>query len=182
MSAGAAGLDREKALQQAEALLGDLTGDIHLNKERLVIVVPADDLPQAATRLRDDKKLSLKYLTFVGGIDYQDRLDVVYILRSINHAVPVELRVELDPDHPSLPTVSNIWSTANWHEREAWDLLGITFTGHPDLRRILTRGEDDVFPLRKDARPHRVKRDEWQFEGIKPPLRLPGELDRSKRS
>ncbi len=171
-----------EAAELAEDLLAGLATDVYQEKDRIVIALMPDVLPEAALRLRDHARLSFKYLSFVSGIDYEDRMDAIYILRSVNHQVVAELRVRLDRGQPVVPTVSNVWSTAGWHEREAYDLLGIVFEGHPDLRRILTRGEDGVFPLRKDAQPHRVRRDEWRFDGIAEPRRLPGEGGREQRS
>lgn len=175
-------LTGEAALKQAEALLSSAGARARLTRGRIVVTLEPADLVETAARLRDDEKLSFTYLSFVSGVDYPDRMEAVYILRSLEHQQLLELRVRLDRNRPSLPTVSGIWSTAAWHEREAYDLLGIVFEGHPDLRRILTRGEDGVFPLRKDARPHRVQRDEWSFAGIGAAKRLPGEEDRSERS
>ena len=178
----AATLTGKEALEQAEALLSGAGAQARLARGRIVVMLAAANLIEAAALLRDDEKLSCTYLSFVSGVDYPDRMEAVYILRSLEHQQLLELRVRLDRDRPSVPTVSGIWSTAEWHEREAYDLLGIVFEGHPDLRRILTRGEEGVFPLRKDARPHRIQRDEWRFDGIGAPKRLPGEAGRSERS
>ncbi len=171
-----------EAAELAQHLLGGLATDVYLEADRIVIALEPGKLHEAALKLRDHKQLSFRYLSFAGGIDYKDRMDAVYILRSVNHPVVAEMRAQLDREQPVAPTVSDVWSTAGWHERETYDLLGIEFEGHPDLRRILTTSADGVYPLRKDARPHRQQRREWQFEGIAAPRRLPGEGDRGERS
>ncbi len=175
MSVSGPELTSKDALEAVEALLEDLETDIFLAGARVVVALAADALPGAALRLRDDERLDYKYLSFASGIDFPDRMEAIYLLRSASHGIAAELRAGLDPGSPAVPTLSRIWSTAEWHERETFDLLGIVYEGHPDLRRILTRGEDGVFPLRKDARPHRVRREEWSFEGVGAAKRLPGE-------
>ncbi len=172
----------EEAAGLAEELLAGLAAEVYPDAGRVVIVLQPGRLHEAALKLRDDKQLSFKYLSFAGGVDHKDRMEAIYILRSVNHSVVAELRAPLDRSLPVAPTVSDVWSTAGWHERETFDLLGIEYEGHPDLRRILTDAADGVHPLRKDSRPQRVKREEWRFEGIGAPRRLPGEEERINRS
>ena len=174
-------LTQGEALELASSLLSGTGAEARPARGGIIIYLAPEDLVEAATRLRDDEKLSFTYLSFVSGVDYPDRMDAVYILRSPAHRQLFELRVRLDRERPEAPTVSGVWSAAEWHEREAYDLLGIVFTGHPDLRRILTRGVEGVYPLRKDARPHRIQRDEWSF-GTGAARRLPGEGDPTERS
>ena len=182
MSGGESTFNVAEAAEAAAALLGGLASSVRSLRGRVVIELTPAALPEVAAKLHDDGSLDYKYLSFAGGVDYLSRMEAVYLLRSSAHGVVTELRVALDREDPVVPTVSNIWSTAQWHERETYDLLGIQYEGHPDLRRILTRGDDGVFPLRKDARPHRVSRDEWRFEGVAPAKRLPGEEKRTERS
>lgn len=182
MTAEAARLTAPQVQDYARELLGKLALNLTIADWHLVIDVKADDLPEAALRLRDDEKLSCKYLSSVVGVDYLDWIETLYLLRSQDHSVPVRLRVRLDHEKPEVPSVAYIWSCANWHEREAYDFFGIQFQGHPDLRRILTSEGFDTWPLRKDARPHRVRRAKWQGKDIKDTKRLPGEPDRDSRS
>lgn len=171
------------ARERAEQTLSGLALDLREQDHSLVIELEAADVVKAATLLRDDEQLSCKYLSHVAGVDNVDHLEAVYVLRSMDHPVLIELRVEIaDRTNPVVPTVSNIWSGANWHEREAFDLFGIRFADHPDLRRILNREDLDVYPYRKDARPQRKTRPEWRWEGLEPPRRLPGEPPRRDRS
>jgi NADH-quinone oxidoreductase subunit C len=115
--------------------------------------------PQAAQLLRDDPRLWFDYLACLSALDPGPKasdLEVVYHLNSLphRHALVVKLavpRVAAVPDYvPTVPSVAHIWRAADWHEREAWDLMGIAFAGHPDLRRILLPGDWPGHPLRKD--------------------------------
>ncbi|MBE0428708.1 MAG: NADH-quinone oxidoreductase subunit C [Thermoleophilia bacterium] len=148
----------------------------------MVIEAAAAYLVETMKILRDDEVFSFKYFNFMGGADYLDHLEAVYLLRSMLHPVMVEIRVRLDRDAPVVPSVTSLWEGANWHEREAYDLFGITFEGHPDPRRILSRPDMDVFPCLKDARPHRKTRAEWKWTALDAPKRLPGEPPRRERS
>lgn len=77
-------------------------------------------------------------------------MEVVYHLYSIPFNKALAVKIIVPRDHPEVPSVAHIWRTANWHEREAFDLLGIHFAGHPDLRRILLPADWEGHPLRKD--------------------------------
>jgi len=170
-----------EARELAETLLDGFLEEVAQIDDRLILGVAANDLPEAARRLRDDERLSCRYLSFVGGVDQVDYMEAIYLLRSMEHPFLVQIGVKLDRKNPVVPTVTHIWTGANWHERETFDLFGIRFERHPDLRRLLNREDMDVFPLRKDARPHRPLRPEWRWDQ-EPPLRLPGEPPRRKRS
>ena len=170
-------------LEQVEALLGDFIISIEVEEEnRLLIRLKESDLPHVARSLRDDKTLDFKYLVYVTATDFEDRIEATYYLRSINHNLVADLRVALDRAEPSLPSISSIFRTACWHERETYDFFGIEYTGHPELNRILTGVKGGVHPLLKDLQPHRVKRHEWKWDNVGQPLRLPGEADSRTRS
>ena len=118
------------------------------------LIVPADHLVEICTLLRDDPEMDFAILSWVGGVDYlprQPRFEVVYHLLSIAHHCRLVLKVELPEENPQVPTVSGVWPTANWHERETYDFYGIQFTGHPDLTRILLPEAWVGWPLRKDS-------------------------------
>ncbi len=104
-----------------------------------------------AQLLRDDKTLGFDYLDCLSGVDYgKNILGVVYNLSSIKLRHKITIKVEVPKEKAELASVSSIWPTANWHEREAYDLIGINFIGHPDLRRILMPEDWEGHPLRKD--------------------------------
>ena len=113
-------------------------------------VAPAA-LPEVARFLRDEPELAFDYLMCLSGMDYgKGILGAVYHLASVSKRHKITVKVEVPAALPEIPTVSAVWPTANWHEREAYDLIGIRFTGHPDLRRILLPDDWEGHPLRKD--------------------------------
>jgi NADH-quinone oxidoreductase subunit C len=116
------------------------------------ILVPADQISGVAKFLRDDEQLRFNYLMCLSGVHYpkENELAVVYHLHSTMHGHTLVLKVRVPEEEPLVPSVEAIWKTANWHEREAYDLLGIHFEGHPNLRRILTPEDWEGHPLRKD--------------------------------
>lgn len=107
---------------------------------------------RALTFLRDDTNCLFKILVDVCGVDYperEERFEVVYHLLSLKHNQRIRVKVSTDEDTP-VPSVVGVFSTANWFEREVWDLYGVFFSDHPDLRRILTDYGFEGHPLRKD--------------------------------
>ena len=113
--------------------------------------IQKSDLRDIAKFCRDD--LSFDYLLDITSIDNfgeEPRFEVVYHLYSMPHAAHLRLKLKLSEEVGALDTVSDIWQTADWHEREVYDMMGIKFNGHPDLRRILMWDGYPFFPLRKD--------------------------------
>jgi NADH-quinone oxidoreductase subunit C len=100
--------------------------------------------------LHDDSRLSMDHLELLGGADYKDRIEVVYVLFSMKHRHRYTIKCQLPRETPSVPSVESLWGVANWHEREAYDMFGIVFEGHSDLRRILCPDDWEGYPLRKD--------------------------------
>lgn len=98
-------------------------------------------------------ELGYNLLSDLCGVDYlgqAPRFMVVYHLFNISTKEPLRLKVPVEEKDPAVDTVSGVWATANWHERECWDLMGISFNNHPDLRRILMPDDWEGHPLRKD--------------------------------
>lgn len=121
-----------------------------------ILQIPINHLIEVCNFLYSDDRLYFDYLACLTGIDNgvdKGTIDVVYNLTSIPYQSNLTIKVTI-PRHvnglSSIPTVSTIWKTADWHEREAYDLLGIYFEGHPDLRRILLPNDWQGYPLRKD--------------------------------
>jgi len=116
------------------------------------VVVSAGSLVGVCKFLRDDESLRFDLLRCVTAIDWPDRatISVVYDLVSIEHGHVFSVKVELDRDKAEVASVSQVWRTAEWHEREAYDLMGVKFLGHSDLRRILLPEDWPGHPLRKD--------------------------------
>ena len=118
----------------------------------LTIVVKREDIVPVCNFLRDDPELSFNFLSDLCGADHmgrKPRFDVVYHLYSIDKKHRVRLKVEVE-EGENVPTVTSVWSNANWFEREVFDMFGVKFDNHPDLRRILMPEDWEGHPLRKD--------------------------------
>ena len=118
----------------------------------LVISARADAIVRVLTFLRDDQNCQFRLLVDICGVDYPERaqrFDVVYHLLSLGHNQRIRVRTETDERTP-VPSVAGVFKSAGWFEREAWDMYGIMFSGHPDLRRLLTDYGFEGHPLRKD--------------------------------
>jgi NADH-quinone oxidoreductase subunit C len=115
------------------------------------VTVKKEDIVAIATCLKQD--LGYNFLCDLCGVDYlgrSPRFMVVYNLYNITTKDRLRVKVPVAESDPRVDTVSGVWATANWHERECWDLMGIDFTNHPDLRRILMAADWEGHPLRKD--------------------------------
>jgi NADH-quinone oxidoreductase subunit C len=118
------------------------------------LYVPADQLVEICTFLRDDPELDFAMLSWIAGVDYlprDPRFEVVYGLLSLARNARVILKVALGEEHPRVPSLTGVWPTADWHERETYDFYGIEFSGHPALTRILLPEDWVGWPLRKDS-------------------------------
>ena len=128
--------------------IGELKTDIPIDG---YIVIDADTINAVSFFLRDEESLQFDNLSCLSSVDFdKDNLAVVYHLYSyaLNHKLV--LKVFVPKTNPVVKTVSDVWATANWHEREAYDMMGLVFEGHPDLRRILCPEDWEGYPLRKD--------------------------------
>lgn len=115
------------------------------------ITVEPGRVQEVALFLRDAEELLFDALMCLTGMDHtKGKLGVVYHLHSMKWGHKITLKVELPAENPHCQSVESVWKTANWHEREAYDMLGIVFDGHPDLRRILMPYDWEGHPLRKD--------------------------------
>lgn len=118
------------------------------------VVVRPDDLVAICRFLKDDPEMAFNLPVDVCGVDYlgwkEPRYEVVYHLYSISKRHRIRLKIELPAGDPVVPSVISVWRGVDWFEREAWDMVGIRFEGHPDLRRILMYEEFEGHPLRKD--------------------------------
>ncbi len=150
-------------LAHAREIFGDAVVAAHEHVGELTLEIRRADLLQVCRSLRDDPDFAYEQLMDVCGVDYLDygresekgvrpgpRYAVVYHLLSLEHNHRLRLRAFLDDDMPLVASVVDVWSAANWFEREAFDLFGIVFEGHPDLRRILTDYGFVGHPFRKD--------------------------------
>jgi len=139
----------EEILARLQAALPDSQFQIQSGEagDRWILIQPADVIP-VLSHLRN--KLGLTYLATLAGVDYGSNLGVVYVVRSLEKKDEIAIKALLDRENAGIDTVSQIYGSAEWFEREAFDLLGITFTNHPDLRRIMMPDDWEGYPLRKD--------------------------------
>ncbi len=135
-----------------EAALSEALIAVDFAGDELVVNVHRERIVRVLTFLRDDVNCQFKQLMDVCGADYpeqEDRFEVVYNLLSLTHNQRIRVKLRTDARSP-VPTATGVFSSANWWEREAWDMYGIYFRDHPDLRRILTDYGFEGHPLRKD--------------------------------
>lgn len=129
--------------------------DVKTFRNELTVCIEMDSIGKVARYLRDDGEMAFDFLSDLCGVD-KTRLDnsnsfeVVYHLYSIKRNHRLRFKVQIPASKPTISTVTNVWKTANWHEREAYDMFGIVFEGHPALERILTPDGFEGHPLRKD--------------------------------
>ena len=135
------------ALPEAVQKTAEFRGD-------LSVYVKPEAIVEVARFLRDDPELSYNFLDNLCGVDYigrDPRFEVVYHLLSHKNRHRVCLKVGVPESSPAVPTLTGLWATANWQERETYDMFGITFTGHPGLQRILMPDDWEGYPQRKDV-------------------------------
>jgi len=112
--------------------------------------VDAKSWKDIAAQLRSDEALSFDYLFCLTCVDWKTHFTMVYHLTSTNHRHTLVVKSKLDRNNPEIETVSDAWRTAEFHEREVYDLFGVKFLNHPDLRRLLLTDDWEGWPLRKD--------------------------------
>jgi NADH-quinone oxidoreductase subunit C len=151
-------MDGSAILARLRGRLGARVLDTHEHHGDHTAVVAPEGIVDALRFCRDEPDLGFDMLMDLTAVDYlkypgrEDgpRFDVVYHLYSVTHNHRVRLKVPVEQDAPSVPTATALWPIANWLEREVWDMYGIRFDGHPDLRRLLLYEEFIGHPLRKD--------------------------------
>lgn len=157
--------------------LGDSLAESSMRNGELTLVIRAERVVEAMTILRDDEKCRFEVLIDICGVDYPERekrFDLVYHLLSprLNQRIRVKLAAD---DVAPVASVNDVFPAANWYEREAYDMYGIRFSGHPDLRRLLTDYGFQGYPLRKDfpLTGHvEVRYDDEQKRVVYEPVRL----------
>ncbi|APC08097.1 NADH-quinone oxidoreductase subunit C [Neomoorella thermoacetica] len=137
-------------IQELQRLFPDL--EVREGVDVPALVVPADQLLALMTELKE--KRGFNFLADLTAVDYpeDERIEMVYHLLSVPGMAEVRVKVNLDRQHPEVPSLTALWPAANVQEREAFDLMGVKFPGHPDLKRILCPDDFVGHPLRKDFR------------------------------
>jgi NADH-quinone oxidoreductase subunit C len=123
--------------------------DTKTRPRRLFMSADKDAVLGLCTMLRD--QLGFEHCSLVSGVDRCDRYQAVYHITSLSNNMTVEIVVDLPHDNPEVDSITPLWGGANWHEREAYDMFGIIFKGHPKLERLLLPADYTFFPMRKDC-------------------------------
>ncbi len=154
----------ENIFERLKKEFGDaiLSETVEQNFEPFIRISP-QNVVDIMLFLRDEEDLKFDYLACLSGMDYKETLGVVYHLYSIQHKHRVTIKIEVPKEDPKVPSISKVWRTADWHEREAYDMFGLIFVGHENLIRILTPYDWEGHPLRKD-----YKQPE-EYHGLKVP-------------
>lgn len=144
---------KQVVLEKLKAQFGESAIEASEFRDELTIVVPKDRIVDICRFMKEDPDLRFDLLADVCGIDMntpEKRFGVIYNLFSLTKKYRLRLKTFTGEDDLKVPTVTGIWGTANWHERETYDMFGIVFVGHPDLRRVYMPDEFEHHPLRKD--------------------------------
>jgi NADH-quinone oxidoreductase subunit C len=159
-----------KKPEEIYAILKDKFGEGNVEFREDAKVVPwigvkPDVIKEVTKYLRDDDALDFDYLMCLSGVHYpkDNTVGVTYHINSTRKNHSLTLKCIVPEDNPHVPSIESVWKTADWHEREAYDMVGIIFDGHPDLRRILCPDDWEGHPLRKDYKVQEF------YRGIKVP-------------
>lgn len=145
----------EEIVAKCQSSLGGDLVQAEVNLGDAVIHVSPEALPKAAEWLKNDPDLRFDYLSQITGVDYleqdrEPRFEAVYELHSIDHGHSIRIRVGLDEENPTVPTVTTLWKGADFPERELFDMFGFQVTGHPNLKRLIMPEDWEGHPLLKD--------------------------------
>jgi NADH/F420H2 dehydrogenase subunit C len=138
-------------LAQVDALVGAAVPKTRLGGGSVGVTMPPEHLLEVARLLRDN--LGFEMLTCVSGVDMVDHQEAIYHFRSLGRNWLLQVRVQTSNERPEIPSLVSLYASANWLEREVYDMNGIVFAGHPDLRRILLDDDFEGFPMLKSFRP-----------------------------
>ncbi|MEA3296792.1 MAG: NADH-quinone oxidoreductase subunit C [candidate division Zixibacteria bacterium] len=166
--------------QQIRGFLKDQFGDAIIGEDNFrgqqIFEIKQDMLIDICQALLDESEMDAKYLADITAVDWlghdsekNGRYEVVYNIYSLSRRHRFFLRVRLAADDPAISTLCDLWPSANWLEREIYDLFGITFTGHPELSKILTPDDLEGHPLRKDY-PLTYEQPQFNWNKNKPPV------------
>ena len=141
---------RRATLDQALQVLATLGAEAGALGDLPQVTVPSARIVDVCVTCRDDDGLDCRMLLCLACVDYQERFDLVYFLQSLAHEKTLVIRTAVPYDEPVLASVSGVWPAADWYEREAHDLFGVSFSGHPDLSPLLLYPEFEGYPGRKE--------------------------------
>ena len=179
-------MDADAVISTLNPLVPGVSFEATKSVDFATIYVPADALVPTCTALRDTPSLRFNVLSEITAADYfpkDPRFEVVYHLLSIPNKMRLRLKVRVG-DRGTVPTVQNVWPSAGWPEREVWDMFGVVFDGHPDLRRLLMPEDWEGHPQRKDY-PVQIRKATQTYEPLEvseEEFRANLERDRVKRA
>ena len=146
--------EESSQIQYLTETFGGLIIESHAFRGDETVVMRGEGLLEVIRFLKEDRKLDFNFLTDITAVDYlekkQPRFEVVYHLYSLRANRRMRVKVPVEEDQPEVDSLTLLWKGANWLEREVWDMFGIRFRGHPDMKRILLYEEFRGYPLRKD--------------------------------
>jgi NADH-quinone oxidoreductase subunit C len=154
-------MDNKALVQRAQEQLGSLLLDHTEQLGQLNLIVAREGIVAALQKLRDVVDFQFDFMMDLFGIDYlelggPERFAVVYNLYSLAHGHRIYVKVFVPENDPVVPSATSVYAAANWAEREVYDQYGLSFSGHPDLRRIINPDEFEGHPLRKDFPPEGI--------------------------
>lgn len=146
-------MDDQLIINKIKEKFGQRIFDIDLSMDMPVVTLQSDSIFNVVSFLKNDPDMQFEFLTDLCGIHYPKKelpLGVVYQLHNLRENKRIRLKIFVSTEKPEVPTLTHIFSAANWMERETWDFYGIRFIGHPNLIRILNVEYLDFFPMRKE--------------------------------
>ena len=141
---------RRVTLDHAVRILADWSPEPGALGDLPQVTVPSDSIESVCLACREDSDLDSKMLLCLACVDYRERFELVYFLQSLARECSLVIKTSVSYDSPELPSVAAVWAAADWYEREAHDLFGVSFAGNPDLSPLLLYPEFDGFPGRKE--------------------------------
>lgn len=146
-------MDNDSIITLVKNKFPDVIINSQIFRNELTFSIKKEYITELARFLKEDEELCFNFLSDLCGVDRVEAdgiFEVVYHLYSLKKNHRLRLKVPIPSNEPSISSVVGVWKTADWHEREAYDMFGIKFDGHPDLRKILTPDDFEGHPLRKD--------------------------------
>ena len=143
--------ERAREMQQLlEDVLKDFQPEMGAALDIPQVTVNPEHIEDVCRTVKEEPRLSFKLLLCLAGVDYKEYLQIVYVLLSLEHEHKLLIKTNLPSDDPHLPSVTSVWRAADWYEREAHDLFGIVFDGHPELKPLILYEGFEGYPGRKD--------------------------------
>ncbi len=146
-------MDNQTVVDRLKTRFGDKILESKEFRGELTVVVPPEHIFEVCSFIKKDPDLAYEFLSDLCGIDMytpERRFGVVYNVLSLKNKHRFRIKTFVEEEEPKVSTVTGVWGAANCHERETFDMFGIVFTGHPDLRRMYMPEDFEYFPLRKD--------------------------------